>query len=495
MAPRLLYALLPIFIVTLLGILFVYTRELARVSPLPVNLSRTHPQANKPSTVVVDFWAKWAQIIEAAKPDVDAIEIIWNAKVKQKPKDPAGANVTANPKDAVGERRPTPQSIGLKEKDVASLREKQALLVGHIGFRELNEKAPTLYRGRGIVTVAGGRLLPPAILSVRLLRKTNSILPVHVFMQSKEYEQEACENILPALGAECYVIENFLREDTPFEVKTYQLKLLAMVFSSFEQVIFMDADCIALHDPALLMTVEPFNSTGLVLWPDYWIATEDRVFYTIAGLERYPAGLPVKSSESGQLLMDKSKHLHTLLLATYYNIYGPGYYYPILSQGAPGEGDKDTFLTAAVALNEPYYQVSREPAAVGFREITTEEFHGKAIVQHDPHEDFAPPNPTDHSVIRPFFLHASTPKLNARQLLYSEELVMPENGQSIRTWGSRETNIRRFGRDLEKRIWQEMVDMACTLQKSIRDWKKSRKLCQKAKKHFSTVFGSTEAFA
>ncbi|KAK7679537.1 Golgi alpha-1,2- mannosyltransferase [Cerrena zonata] len=41
----------------------------------------------------------------------------------------------------------------------------------------------------------------------------------------------------------------------------------------------------------------------------------------------------------------------------YYNYYGPDYYYPLLSQGAAGEGDKETFIAAAHKLKLPYYQV------------------------------------------------------------------------------------------------------------------------------------------
>ena len=82
--------------------------------------------------------------------------------------------------------KPPPQSIGLKEEVVV---EKHAYTVNHKGVRWLQNNAPRLYKGTGMVTVAGGRLLPPAILSIRLLRKTNSTLPVQVIMQHHEYGQ------------------------------------------------------------------------------------------------------------------------------------------------------------------------------------------------------------------------------------------------------------------------------------------------------------------
>jgi Mannosyltransferase putative len=46
------------------------------------------------------------------------------------------------------------------------------------------------------------------------------------------------------------------------------------------------------------------------------------------------------STESGEIMYSKPKHELSLLLATYYNYYGPDFYYPLQSQGAPGEGDR-----------------------------------------------------------------------------------------------------------------------------------------------------------
>lgn len=58
------------------------------------------------------------------------------------------------------------------------------------------------------------------------------------------------------------------------------------------------------------------------------------------------------------MMIDKEKHFRSLVLAMYYNYYGPNYYYPLLSQGAAGEGDKETFIAAAHKFGLPYYQVN-----------------------------------------------------------------------------------------------------------------------------------------
>ena len=481
-----------LFISILAGIVYLNTaspRFYRQASSLALPLVQPPiSKANPASPSITSFWAKWAQVLEEARPEIEPIQIVWNAKPDA-------------PKNAKGDREPTPQSIGLKKEDIEHLRVKQAHLLQHPDLASLENEAKELYNGTGIVMVAGGSYLPVAILSIRLLRRTDSKLPVQVFMLEGEYERDACEEVLPSLGAECYLFEDFLGLDTPFEVKTYQLKPLAMLFSTFSSLIFLDADCIPLHDPALLTTAQPYLSTGLVTWPDYWLATEDRVFYTIGGLSSYPYGLPLKASESGQLLLHKSKQLRTLLLATYYNLYGPEVYYQLLSQGTPGEGDKDTFLTAAVVLGQRYYQVHRDPNALGFRETTTEEWHGAAIVQYDPRDDYAATR-GEREVdekgierdrdddIKPFFLHASTPKLNARLLLNGDALLMPETGKPIRTMGSKEANEKNFAYDIERMVWEELADMACTLTPVLKDWKNEKKLCQKARAHLVSVFSS-----
>ncbi len=57
--------------------------------------------------------------------------------------------------------------------------------------------------------------------------------------------------------------------------------------------------------------------------------------------------------------------LRTLLPATYYNFYGWDHYNPLITQGGPGLGDKDTFIPAAEVMGEPYHRVSESAGGVG----------------------------------------------------------------------------------------------------------------------------------
>lgn len=433
-------------------------------------------EANPPTPAILAFWETWAKVIDAARPNIPAIEL---KEVAQ----PAGIE----PENERG-RKPFNLSIGIPENDIELLRQSHERLIGHANFSRVNEQATRLFSGTGIVTVAGGSYFAPAILSIRMLRKTNSTLPVQVFLRNKaEYEKKICQEVLPALNAECFVIQDHLRRDNPIKVEHYQLKVLAILFSSYESVLFLDSDCMALLDPRELFDSEPFLSTGLVSWPDYWIATEDPVFYRIAGLSSFPKGLPARSSEAGQLLISKQTHLTTLLLAAYYNIYGPGIYYPILSQGAAGEGDKETFLAAAVVLDNPEYRVRHRLGTVGYHEADRK-FHGTAMAQYHPIDDYAPRDPTSLKQTRPLFLHANSPKMNIAHLLAEDKVFYPGTEDRLRLWGPKESIKKMIGYDIEEIVWVEIVDMACKLDDALKDFRGAWQLCERAQRHYRETF-------
>lgn len=136
------------------------------------------------------------------------------------------------------------------------------------------ELAPKLAYAKGtqgIVVAASGALLPVFLVSLKMLRRTGSILPVEVFMEmEKQYEKEICEIVLPPMNATCMILSDVL-EAVPekLEMFRYQLKSLALALSSFEDVLLLDADNIPIEQPEHLLNSEPFSSTGFVSWPDY----------------------------------------------------------------------------------------------------------------------------------------------------------------------------------------------------------------------------------
>jgi alpha 1,2-mannosyltransferase len=215
-----------------------------------------------------------------------------------------------------------------------------------------------------------------------MLRRTGSTLPAEVFLTNlDEYETHIRNVVLPILNAKCLVLSQILDAvPATVEISCYQYKILSILFSSFEDVLFLDSDAFPVHDPDVLFDSESFNPTGLVLWPDFWYPSKSPAYFTVSA-QPVPSLEERQSTESGEILYSKAKHELSLSLATYYNIYGPTHYYPLQSQGAPGEGDKETYGWAA-------YHVKQPVRALGLFNHESGSFEGSAMVQYDPRDDY-----------------------------------------------------------------------------------------------------------
>ncbi|KAI9036770.1 alpha-mannosyltransferase [Aspergillus affinis] len=384
----------------------------------------------------------------------------------------------------------------------------QPLRAAHDGFvRDMQPlKAIRAYhpRTKGIVSAAGGKYLPTFLVSLHLLRRTGSKLPVELFLKDwTEYEPYICEIVLPPLNAKCVVLSVVLSSldsgDSSYPIEGYQIKSFAILFSSFERVIWIDADILLLDDPARLLDCEPFSSSGLLTWPDFWKNTASPLYFNISR-QPEPPNNARQATEAGVVLVSKKTHYMTLILAAYYNYHGPSYYYPLLDQGAPGEGDKDTFLHAATALGAKYHTVSETVADLGHPDRWNRGIIGAAMLQADPREDYALTQRgkwrvRDPSVAKPargFFIHSYNPKFNAAALLASEK-SRTKDGDPSRLWTSSKETLERLGYDAERTLWQEVKKVTCSLEHAFDAWKSKSGLCEGVQNHWDAVFEDASA--
>ena len=162
-----------------------------------------------------------------------------------------------------------PELISLSQANIDDIRDAHTRFASKIP--ELVPQLPYVKGTKGIVTTASDRFMPVLIVSLRALHRTGTKLPVEVFIDSQEvYEKEICEVVLPTLNARCLVMSEIL-DAVPNRIKVskYQLKVLSMLFSSFDEMLLLDADNFAMEKPEDLFSTEPFVSKGLVTWPDY----------------------------------------------------------------------------------------------------------------------------------------------------------------------------------------------------------------------------------
>ena len=353
---------------------------------------------------------------------------------------------------------------------------------------------------KGVVIIGGGKFSWLAYLALVQLRNVGSKLPVEIIMPTREdYEKELefCENTLPELQASCVVLPDVLGEAVMKERKfaSYQFKALALIVTSFEHILLLDSDNMIVSNPDEIFESKLYHQYGMITWPDYWKRTISPLFYDVAEIEvnenkrsrynRFPlynapnvhgniftehdrqevpfhdleGSISELSTESGQLIINKHTHGQTILLALYYNFYGPNLFYKLFSLGEQGEGDKDTFVAAAVVTRQDYYQVKSFIKTFGYSD-SNNNFQGVSMGQRNPlidrkhYEDhvlallekdsfkllsisdqieqmkkFENKDFDQHNSIPLFTVHCNYPKLDPKLYMTREDLYDSKNKQ------------------------------------------------------------------
>ena len=152
--------------------------------------------------------------------------------------------------------------------------------------QELMKAIPTwttvssAYSGRGIVICAGSRSLeriwPNVVLMLRSLKST---LPIQVWTKDQEEHdqtQPLVEQMQNDLGMaiSVHTLSDYLTVQWNMYQATegerisliFKVKALALLFSSFEEVVLFDSDSVPVIDPVVLFDSDAAKS-GLIQWP------------------------------------------------------------------------------------------------------------------------------------------------------------------------------------------------------------------------------------
>jgi alpha 1,2-mannosyltransferase len=247
-------------------------------------------------------------------------------------------------------------------------REISELKIAWRAFADEIPPYPDTFKGRGIVVCAGGFLyLPCAWVLIAMLREQGCTLPIELWYEGNELNDEMILK-LNGLNVICKNCSDFV--DLP--VRGYAMKPLAILHSSFREVLFLDADNNCLSNPEYLFENEVYRNKGSIFWPDAWTTSRSNMIWKIIGSTDYNS----PEQESGQILINKEKCWKELNLAVYFNNNYSVYYKMLL-------GDKDTFKFAWQALNTPYFMISTPVGYCGYLN-KDKEFFGFTMVQHDP---------------------------------------------------------------------------------------------------------------
>lgn len=174
----------------------------------------------------------------------------------------------------------------------------------------LPEYPKDTFSGRGVIMLAGGRYNLYAATALGVIRETGSKLPVEVwFNETSEGKEGWCDELAKE-GMVCKWLSDYV--DGRFLQNGYQLKILTMMFSSFEQFLFLDADNQPVKNPDTIFDTKSFKDNGAILWPDYWDHTGAPLLPYVVGLTDEASDMWLKKGtrtvESGQIVWDKSRH-------------------------------------------------------------------------------------------------------------------------------------------------------------------------------------------
>lgn len=248
------------------------------------------------------------------------------------------------------------------------------------GFLEaLPEYPQNKYSGKGIIVVAGGRYLEPAVVMINMIRKLGSTLRIQVWHLGDEEMTAAHRKILEPYNVETRDFKDFVGPEMlkPIQanvgMRLFQLKPLALLHSDLEDILLLDSDNCPVKDPSFLFDTSEFKETGSLFWPDYWQTSLENPIWQVVG--RAPES--EWEQESGQLVIHKETAWKAVNLAVYFN---SDFYMKLLN------GDKDTFRFSWVAADVPYTMIDALPTPIG----TLKELHSKDVgfcshtmLQHD----------------------------------------------------------------------------------------------------------------
>ena len=230
---------------------------------------------------------------------------------------------------------------------------------------------------RGIVVGAGGaKYFGCGFACFHILRKLGCELPVE-FWYLDEYEMDNnMKNICDIFGIKHVNATQYCKDHNinPRILAGWELKPLSTLYSSFKEVLYLDADNIPAKDPTYLFDLPQYRELGAIFWPDLsphkrkeWLPA---ICWENVGLEYRDE----VDFETGQYLINKEKCLKELNLTMWMNEHSDWFYKFVY-------GDKSTFHLAWRKCESKYVIPSRK-AAWRHPCILQYDTNGSLVFQH-----------------------------------------------------------------------------------------------------------------
>jgi hypothetical protein len=155
-------------------------------------------------------------------------------------------------------------------------------------------------------------------------------------------------------------------------MRGWPIKPAALMASTLKEVLFLDADCLPLRNPELLLDSAEYRARRALFWPDW------RVHRLVEGARVWElVGLPYRGDaelETGIFLVDKESCWRELGIVQWMNAHSSFWYRHVL-------GDKDTFYIAWRKLGRSYHLA---PPGTRYRSVVLRHLweDGEPIADH-----------------------------------------------------------------------------------------------------------------
>mmetsp|Transcript_16426 Transcript_16426/g.29298 ORF Transcript_16426/g.29298 Transcript_16426/m.29298 type:complete len:402 (+) Transcript_16426:149-1354(+) len=294
------------------------------------------------------------------------------------------------------------------------------------------------FSGRGVVITGGHlRYWSGALAAFASLRKQGCRLPFELWVLEPELP-DLPPKIVKHFSDVMGVAVRVLPKDNLYGAAGYRAKVSAILSSSFEEVLFLDADNIPLGNACALFDEPLYKVAGALFWKDFWEAVPAEALKAIT---RTNASL-TNTHESGQMVIDKRRGWRELLTAAHINFLGPGIYYPMLS-GTTGEGDKETFPYGFLLWGHSFGVIEAGVVRVG--RDGPAGWEGSGMLQHSP-------------AGAPLFLHANAYKPN---FLTLPDTIVPTVAHGSKFESHKQEMQRASGYDVEAFVHAVLRAVRC----------------------------------
>ncbi|KAK1943194.1 hypothetical protein P3T76_005831 [Phytophthora citrophthora] len=236
--------------------------------------------------------------------------------------------------------------------------------------------------GNGIVMVVYPKLLSSVFASISVLRSYNCTLPIELWISQPEVVRS------PSMRQTLDMLQQRFSNVTVETIidptiAGFSTKIHAVQHSKFENVLFLDADNVAVRDPTFLFESKEFREHGAIFWPDFWHPEK-----TIFNIQRESllwelVDLPfvdMFEQESGQILINRKRAAIAMEVLMFYAYHRPSHFERLVL----AHGDKDLFRLAWMKTRTPFYMMPFPPASAGTERGTyKKQFCGMTMVQFD----------------------------------------------------------------------------------------------------------------